>query len=95
MHPHKIKGVENYQAPLSESNNIFHIRSMCGVYIVIYCDLFIVILVYVFYFHARVNVYKSDFDLGQNYLLPSLAQFRNGLAQIQIPNRLSLLIKGF
>ena len=42
---------------------------------------------------SSVNVYKSDFDLGQYYPLPSVDQFRIGLAQIQIPNHLSLLIK--
>ena len=56
---------------------------------------FIVILVYVFNFHTIVNVYKRNVDLGQNYPLPSSAQFRIGLAQIQIPNHLSFLIKGF
>ena len=40
-------------------------------------------------------VYNSNFDLGQNYPLSSLVQFRIGLAQIQTPNHLSLLIKGF
>ena len=33
-----------------------------------------------FYFHASVNVYKSNFDLGQKYPLPSLDKFRIGLA---------------
>ena len=40
-------------------------------------------------------MYNSNFDLGQNYPLSSLAQFRIGLDQIQIPNHLSLLIKRF
>ena len=41
-----------------------------------------------FYFRTSVNVYKSDFDLGQNYSLSSVDQFRIGLAQIQIPKGL-------
>ena len=53
-----------------------------------------------------IQVYYSNFDLGPNNPLPSLelpfamfriclAQFRIRLVKIQIPDHLSLLIKGF